>query len=173
MSKRFLSHGMIAAFLAVLSSHFSADAEAQEGGNSKVRFDAHLNLGWYRAFGLGMRADIPVVKEGLVSGVADDLAISLGGDLYWFYDNSKYNRDDGWGLSIPVVAQWNFYINDKWSVFPELGLAVHLGPYVDDYYWGSPITLAIGLGGRYHFSSRNALLLRLAWPGGLQFGITF
>jgi hypothetical protein len=35
------------------------------------------------------------------------------------------------------------------------------------------LKLLVAFGGRYHWSRRNALVLRLSWPFGLQVGITF
>jgi hypothetical protein len=31
----------------------------------------------------------------------------------------------------------------------------------------------LAAGGRYHWSRRNAIVMRLSWPFGLQVGITF
>jgi hypothetical protein len=31
----------------------------------------------------------------------------------------------------------------------------------------------LAVGGRYHWSDRNSLVLRIGWPIGVQFGVTF
>jgi hypothetical protein len=103
------------------------------------------------------------VKDGLLTSARDDLAISPGVDLLF---------DDGnvW-VGVPIALQWNFYINQVWSVFPELGLALLFGEHHRKNDVAVDFLLAVG--GRYHFSSRNALVLRIGWPIGLQFGVTF
>ena len=128
-----------------------------------VRPEVHLDLGWHADIGFGVRVDIPIVPDGLLTSARDDLAISPGADLLF---------DDGrvW-VGIPIAVQWNFYINQDWSVFPELGLALLFGEHHRKNDVAVDFLLAIG--GRYHFSSRNALVLRIGWPIGLQFGITF
>ncbi len=154
------------AVLVAASTALPAAADPQ-GSHSDVRFDAHLDLGWYYNFGVGFRVDIPIVPGGIVDGADDDLRISPGAELFWFYRRNH----DGFGV-IPLVAlQWNFYIDD-WSVFPELGIAFWWGPD-RDYYWRSFAAPFLGIGARYHFSARNALLMRINWPAGFQIGITF
>lgn len=127
-----------------------------------VRPEVHLDLGYHADIGLGVRVDIPIVPEGLLQSVNDDLAVTVGADLLF---------DDGevW-VGIPVGLQWNFYIKREWSVFPELGLALLFGEGHHDDVGVEPL---LAVGGRYHFSARNALVLRIGWPIGLQFGITF
>jgi hypothetical protein len=98
-----------------------------------------------------------------VDSARDDLTISPGADLL-------FNDGDVW-FAVPVALQWNFYINQLWSVFPEMGLALLFGHHHHKHDVAVDFLLAVG--GRYHFSSRNALVLRIGWPIGLQFGITF
>jgi len=170
------------AILLVLVLGWAGAAVAQEGeggdggggdrgGGSprdSVTFDAHVDLGWYSSFGVGFRADITIVPNGIIDEVDDDLAISPGAELFWFYHDDY----DGVGL-IPLVAlQWNFYVSDDWSVFPELGVALLFAPN-RNRFWRTFVAPFLGFGARYHFNERNALLLRLSWPAGLQVGITF
>ena len=132
-----------------------------------VRPEAHVNLGYHADLGIGVRIDIPIVPEGLLLNARDDLAISPGFDLLF---------DDGdlW-IGIPVALQWNFYLSGEWSLFPEIGFALLLGEHHRgrgrDHDLGVDFLLAVG--GRWHFSERNALVLRVGWPIGVQFGITF
>ncbi|HKU40830.1 MAG TPA: hypothetical protein VJR89_21865 [Polyangiales bacterium] len=140
---------------------WSTPARAQIEG---VRPEVHLDLGYHADIGFGVRVDIPIVPEGLLQTARDDLAITLGGDLLF---------DDGevW-VGIPVGLQWNFYIEQKWSVFPELGIALLFG---EGHHHGDDVDVEplLAVGGRYHFNTRNALVLRVGWPIGIQFGITF
>jgi hypothetical protein len=179
----------------------SSLAEAQErrvlrGGNAPkiqgVRFDVHLDLGW-DDFGVGFRVDIPVVPDGFLrsSRVEDEFVISPGLDVMFFdWDDDHYDRcnddfdDDDIGIWPVVVAQWNIYLNDKWSVFPELGIAfMFLDSWDDDWEFRRggwvcddddfDVTAAVSFGARYHFTRRLSLLMRVNWPAGLQIGLTF
>jgi len=156
------------AFLALglfLTASTSAEAQAPHSG---VSFDVHLDLGYYGNLGAGFRADIPVVADGIIDGVDDDLRLSLGAEMFWFYHR------DGDGLGVfPIFAlQWNFFLSSEWSVFPELGAALLFAPNRNRFF-RTFLAPYLGLGARYHFGRRNALLLRVGWPGGLQIGITF
>ncbi len=133
-----------------------ATAEAQIQG---VRPEGHLNLGFHGDVGVGFRIDIPLVPQGLLDTVNDELAVSPGAELL-FGGNDV-------AIGVPVALQWNFYLTRDWSVFPELGLALF---FHDDH---ADLDLLVALGGRYHMSARNALFLRIGWPLGLQFGVTF
>jgi hypothetical protein len=141
---------------ALLLPLWSEAASAQIQG---VRPEGHLNLGFHGDVGLGFRVDIPIVPSGLLDTANDELALSPGADLSF--------GGDSVGVGIPVALQWNFYLTRDWSVFPELGLAVF---FSDD---DADFDILVALGARYHMSLRNALFLRIGWPFGLQFGVTF
>jgi len=165
-------HGLAALALpmaAVVSLLLSpAAARAQEDTrHTSVRFDVHLDVGWYKDIGAGFRIDIPIVPEGLLLEANDDLSLSLGAEIFWFYGAS-----DGLGVFPIIALQWNFYVGDRWSVFPELGAALLFAPN-RNRFWRTFIAPFVGLGARYHFNERNALLLRVNWPAGLQIGLTF
>lgn len=138
-----------------------------------ARFDVHANLGGYGSFGAGFRVDLPLLREGFIQNTDDEFALSIGADGFFvsFYDDYY----DGGPYVIPsIVAQWNFYIGDQWSVFPEAGLSIWIGD--SDYlrrgrgFYAAP---NFALGARYHFTQRNAVLVRLGTPTGFQLGLTF
>ena len=140
---------------------------------NKVRFDVHADLGGYASVGAGFRADIGILPNGLLAKADDELAISLGADV--FFANLYQDYYDGGPYIAPVaVAQWSFFLGPDWSIFPEAGISFYVGD-PDFLPRGLPVyaTLALGFGARYHFSSRNALLLRVSRPAGLQIGVTF
>jgi hypothetical protein len=130
-----------------------------------VRPEVHLDLGFRADLGFGVRIDIPIVPEGLLLSAKDELAISPGADLLF---------DDGevW-VGIPIALQWNFYLERAWSVFPELGVALLAGHHHHDHHDNVGVDFLLAVGGRYHWSDRNALVLRIGWPIGVQFGVTF
>jgi hypothetical protein len=136
--------------MAMLGSAATAEAQAHRGRKDGVRVDLHLDLGWYQAFGLGFRVDIPIVKDGLIDSANDELSLSPGAELYfWDYQTTFL------GIWPILALQWNFYVGREWSVFPELGLGFFLGET------------------RHHFSDANSFLMRISFPAGLQLGITF
>ncbi len=156
------------AALAVAFACLVPGRASAQGGPPGVRFDLHGSFGWYADFGLGFRVDIPIVPDGILDGVNDDLALSLGAEALYFY----HPNATGIGVWPLLLMQWNFYLNDRWSIFPEVGLAFLFGPDRNRYWqtFAAPIGM---FGVRYRFSTRNALLLRVGWPAGAQIGITF
>jgi hypothetical protein len=147
---------------------WSAPSAAQESVMiDGVRPELHVGLGWGAELGVGARVDIPIVPRGFVDDVHDEFALSPGADVFF---------DDGVGVAALLAAQWNFYLRPEWSVFPELGLALIFGDHDrgrgndDDDVRLRPL---FAVGGRYHWSRRNALVLRVGWPLGIQVGVTF
>lgn len=161
-------------YLSILFGSASEAAEITDNHIRGARFDAHANFGGYGSIGGGVRIDLPILGEGILENVDDELAISPGLDIF----GPTFYRDyyGGGPYLIPsAVMQWNFYVAPRWSVFPEAGLALYVGDadYLRRGNSGVYAALALGVGGRYHFSDRNALLLRVATPTGLQLGATF
>jgi len=149
-------------------SDFQED-ESTEAAHESVRFDLHAGFTYYLAAGLGLRLDLPVVPEGLIVGTDEDVRIGLGVEAFWFFDEPG-------GIAIwPLLAfQWNFYLNERWSIFPELGgILMFMDKDERGKFWKTFIAPLAGFGVRYHFNEHNALLFRLNWPAGLQIGLTF
>lgn len=140
-----------------------------------VRVEAHGSVSSYGVVGGGARAEFAIVPDGFIGGdVHDELALSLGAD--GFFVNVNPTWYEGGMYVVPIAAlQWNFYLGQDWSIFPEAGLAFHVS--ADDAVWPGHrdvfATPDVGIGARYHFADRNALLLRASTPGGLQVGLTF
>lgn len=150
------------AVMSAAMAFFAAPAAAQIRG---VRPEGHLNLTRGVDLGLGARLDIPIVPQGFIDSTNDELAISPGID-FLIGDNHSW-------VAVPVVMQWNFYLEREWSIFPELGLAFLFGKHHKKGNDSLALDLAIAFGGRYHFNDRNSLVMRLGWPIFLQFGMTF
>ncbi len=160
----------------------AADAQRRRGRNhiDGVRADIHLDAGYYGGAGVGFRIDIPIVPNGVLRNVDDEMSISPGADLFVFRYWGHYR--DELTLLPQVLWQWTFYLSDKWSIFPEAGVGIWFGNHGHhyhrhdrydqnhDHYWVDPI---VGFGARYHFGSRVALLMRASWPVGLQIGLNF
>lgn len=154
--------GLLAGALVAVGA---APAEAQEAEHPDVAFDAHLAAGWSEDLGIGFRADVPVLSEGIIAGTDDDLRVSLGADLVWFFNH------EGFGLYPVVALQWNFYLSPEWSIFPEVGMVLLFGER--EHNWRTFVAPTVGFGVRWHWNESNALLIRLTWPTGLQLGIVF
>lgn len=187
----------IVSVLAVLALSNTSVAQAQSELRARgrdhriqgIRVDVHGNMAYYGAIGAGFRLDIPIVPRGFLhsSRVEDELAISPGLDLF-FFAFSRYCYNDGagsrrcsdhtgFGIWPVVMAQWNLYLSRSWSVFPELGVAFIINDHnyrgVRDRHADFYAVPAASIGARWHFSQRNALLLRLSYPAGFQIGLTF
>lgn len=147
-----------------------------------MRGDVHGSVDAYSVLGVGARGEFAIVPNGFLSGRArDELALSFGAELFLAPTGIGWNYYSGGAYAIPIAAaQWNFYLGEHWSVFPEFGVAVRVdfeqsgwtdrqGSY---HGWIYP-QLDAGFGARYHFDGRVALLMRASTPGGLQFGVVF
>ena len=141
--------------------------------------------GW----GAGFRGAVEIVKDGFIPKLNDSIAIGFGLD---------YLRYDGWqgprGLCqeftsgpsgtricvrasdsidhvdyfyVPVVMQWSFWLHRNWSVFGEPGLAFYVQEGDFDF---QPVVLYAG--GRYHFTDRITLTMRLGYPT-FSLGVSF
>jgi hypothetical protein len=139
-----------------------------------VRGEFHGTVSPFSVFGVGGRAEFAVVPDGFIGGdVQDELALSLGADAFFAQLNTTYYS--GGAYFVPIAAlQWNFYVGD-WSIFPEAGVVFYVSADGNGWNGHEPVYLGpdLGIGFRYHFASRNALLVRASSPGGLQVGLTF
>ena len=103
---------------------------------------------WHGNLGAGLRATIPLVANGPLPAVNNNVGIGFGADFFVF---------NGGALFVPIVGQWNFFLLSHFSLFGEAGLGLTFGGlhYVDPIF---------GVGGRYHVSDRIALTVRLEYP---------
>ncbi len=108
--------------------------------------------------GAGFRWTIELVDNGFIPSINNTVGVGFGVDI---------TRDT---LRIPIVMQWNFFLSNRWSVFGEPGAAIivydsNRTPTALDYF-------AFYAGGRWHFSERVTLALRLGKPA-LSAGLSF
>jgi hypothetical protein len=146
-----------------------------EYANYPIEIEPHLTFGpdnVYGAsgFGGGLRVSIPVVG-GYLGNVADNLAISFGGDLV-HYDNCYSDACGANYVLLPLAAQWNIFVVRRVSLFVEGGAYIYKG-FLDGCGPGdgpcSPpsdfgLLPTIALGARVHFSPGAALTARLGYP---------
>lgn len=194
---------ILAFLLAVSASLITTNAYAQikqPGAHEQysVELEPHLVVQWVEepwwddeGFGLGFHASFPVIDNGPVTTINNNLAISVGLDWANFDDPCRYGNirlDDDCSANdfwLPVVVQWNFFFSDLISAFPELGLAIQHSRYDNDvvcrrgndyYVCGddsdTDLELALWLGVRFHVASGFAITLRLGTPS-LLLGASF
>jgi hypothetical protein len=163
-----------------------------------VELEPHLALGLFNppgwgegtGLGLGFRGSVEVVKNGFIPKLNNSVAIGFGLD-YLRYDGWRGRRGycedlvsgpagvpicrrisgGGYGdvdyFFVPVVMQWNFWLHRRWSVFGEPGVAL----YVEDGdVKFDPFVFYAG--GRFHFTDRIALTMRLGYPT-FSLGVSF
>lgn len=155
-------------------------ARIREGARPEhsMRLEAHGTVAWHGSFGVGGRFEIPIVKEGFIDGVDDELALSPGFDLLFAHVGDQASTV----IPIALVAvQWSFWLSQSWSVFGEAGLATvfaNWGPYhhrhqFHDEHGHAFFAPLLSLGGRLHLGDAFALAMRVSWPTGGQVGVVF
>ncbi len=145
-------------------------------GNRPYQLDVHSGLLWYGiGFAAGARFGIPLVHNGFVSTIDNAVYLNFGAEFYYLDTDDGLNRHYGAGFGIPVTLHWEFYFNDTWSAFAEVGFQIFFHPryfetgnfYVDAGAW----VIAM-VGGSLHFSEAVALTLRVGNPY-VAVGLTF
>jgi hypothetical protein len=105
-------------------------------------------------FGVGFRGTVHIAN-GFVPSINDSVGVGFGFDV----------GTNGHVL-VPVVMQWNFWLSTHWSVFGEPGFAFGSGDR------GTFLWPAFYAGGRFHFTDRIALTMRLGYPD-FSLGVSF
>ncbi len=149
--------------------------------------------------GVGFRASLPILRTGFVKSINDSVAIGFGADALWYFGRGDGtnravcratapgpsgttvcvdaslpggSRSSWFYVHAPVVLQWSFWLTDRWSVFGEPGLTFTLAPPDDAGARQVRLSPAFYVGGRYLFSPRSAVTLRLGYPT-ISIGVSF
>jgi hypothetical protein len=157
-----------------------------------VELEPHFVLQWTytdwdnSGLGVGMRASIPVMDNGPITTINNNIAIGFGFD--WAHvDGTGCNLEFGYRIApagwhcggnhfwFPIVGQWNFFFTPVVSAFGELGLAIHHSSYetgcsdpglacnrFSNTY--TEVTPAFTVGPRFTLSNTFALTLRIGIP---------
>lgn len=165
--------------LPAASAH-AQQARIREGNrpDHSFRLDVHGNATWWGSFGAGLRFEIPIVPDGFIAGVDDELALSPGFELLFIHAGAQASQAAPITL---MTVQWSFWLSEMWSVFAEVGGALifaNWGPvhHRHRFYDGHTdvgFTPVFNIGGRLHLSPTIALLMRVGWPMGGEFGVVF
>jgi hypothetical protein len=105
--------------------------------------------------GVGFRGTVSVLKNGFIKSINNSIGVTFGLD---YADK---------GVWIPVAMQWNFWLSRNWSVFGEPGITFRADGQHDHVAW-----LGLWAGGRFHFTDRITLTLRVGTPT-LSVGVSF
>ena len=154
-------------------------------GTRPFQLEFHGGLAWYGfGFAGGARFGIPLLQNGFIPSLDNAVYLNFGVDAYFVDEPGCRVRGggvctyDGYGFAMgfPVALHWEFYFNDMWSAFAEIGFQVFLPPSLFRGY-GADYTNHIGqwvvaaVGGSLHLGDVVALTLRVGNPY-ISFGIT-
>lgn len=165
----------LAGAIALAATHGRAETIVKQPGDHyryAVEFEPHLLLGWANidannplprnidfnhnaGFGPGMRLSIPLVDNGFVKTINNNVALGVGVDWAHYGTNSDV-------LWFPVVMQWNFFLTDVITVFGEPGVAIRTisGNNRTDWH----VDGVLQLGAKFMFSRNVGLTLRAGYP---------
>lgn len=176
------------------STALADDTVKHEGDHPEyhVELEPHGVFGPYHrlasdiGFGAGIRATIPIVQNGFIPSLNNNVGISFGLDFMHYSGTCGYFAGrgafvnyncDGNELMFPVTLQWNFFVARNWSVGGEPGIYIYHwffdnyctannvpGYYCNDYPSATSVDAAFFLVGRYHFSEKASLTMRVGYP---------
>ena len=160
----------------VLSASASVRAESivkQPGNHPRyvLELEPHLLIGWanvdtndpfprrfdlnnHAGFGPGLRISIPLVDNGFVKTINNNVALGLGFDWAHYGTNSDV-------LWFPAVMQWNFFLTDVITVFGEPGIALRNASHRNSNW---SIDGVLQLGAKFMFGRTVGLTLRAGYP---------
>lgn len=185
---------LAAAFAALTALSTPQAAHAQSGhvdinrpfsGQRPFQLDIHAGFTWWGwGFASGARFGIPIVQNGFIPSLNNAVYINFGIDAYYLRwwggpgGCGPGNNCYGFGLGFPVTLHWEFYFNDNWSAFVELGAQLFISPWVfnggDFGIYGDEAGLWFvgAVGGSFHVNEWFLLTLRVGTPY-VSFGLTF
>jgi hypothetical protein len=133
---------------------------------------------WEDGIAIGLRASIPVLEDGPVQSIENNLAVTFGLDWAHFDGDCLYDgqpldcdEDDIW---VPVAAQWNIFVTDRISMFPEVGFgfrnATRSADTCDDPQCDESdfeLHFVFWLGARFWVADPVAIVVRIGTPSVL------
>ena len=150
------------------ASRASADESVikNPGDHPAYTFEAepHALIGYGLPFrnggevGIGFRGTVIVADRGFIPSINNSVGVTFGADVFLAHGE----------VLLPVAMQWNFWLTTHWSVFGEPGLALAVNRENDR----SLLHPIFNAGGRYHFTDKIALTLRIGYPS-ISVGASF
>ena len=173
---RFAWFGMAVGAATLTSRLARADSIIEQPGNHPkyaIEVEPHLLLGWGNidtndpfprridlannaGFGPGLRLSIPLVENGFVQKINNNVALGFGVD--W----AHYGGPGSDVLWFPVVMQWNFFATEIIAFFGEPGGAFR---YVSSHGHSElHVDGVLQLGAKFMFSRYIGLTVRTGYP---------
>jgi len=164
----------------------SAEAQARNWdinrphtGGRPFQLDIHGGFTWW-GYGAatGVRFGIPLVDNGFIGSLNNAVYLNFGADFYWirWRERPGNNWDYNVGFGFPVTLHWEFYFNETWSAFAEIGAQFFLHPQWlngGDFDWREPGAWFVWtVGGTWHINQNFGLTVRIGSPY-VAFGLTF
>jgi len=152
----------------------SVDIRTPHQGGRPLQLDFHAGFTWSGVgFASGVRFGIPIVDNGFIDSLNNAVYLNFGADFYWVRWRFRGGPgNDDWeysyGFGFPVTLHWEFYFNESWSAFAELGGQLFLHPRwlqgegFDVYDWGYWFIGAVG--GHWHINDVFLLTVRVGSP---------
>lgn len=153
--------------LLALAAPAAAQAPGRRDPLMPIRLDGHLAVTWDGAFGLGARADLPLISGTFRYSGRDELALSLGADVTFVSFAGERAME---GLPTALL-QWCLGVSERFVFAPELGLVARITK--DDDGLDVQLRPNVGFGARYFVHRSFGLAVRLGWPIGLSVGAVF
>lgn len=193
-----MATGLVVAATSTTAVAQSTIYHPDDRANYHVELEPHLLAGLFdppgegtgSGYGAGARVSFELVRNGFVKTINNSVALGVGLDFLHYSGSayaypgtctqwttgasgrpvcvevSQYGGSSNYAF-IPVVLQWNFWLTRQWSVFGEPGLALY---YYDYRTMSAAPTLY--LGGRFHFTDKVALTMRIGYPT-FSLGVSF
>jgi hypothetical protein len=195
---------LVAAGLSIVGASFTtrtahAQSQIRDPGDHphySVDLEPHLVVEWddtesdtnytdSEEFGLGLRASIPVIDNGPVRSINNNLAVGFGLDWAHFSGDcgGPFFRGQPIGFNcsadhflVPVVAQWNFFFTPVVGAFAELGFAFeHASTHAscdtgivdidcEETHSDNNVIPVFAIGPRFTLSNSFAITIRVGYP---------
>lgn len=156
------------------------DRSPQERDNMISIFVGLPYRGYGFGPGVGGRFLLPIVKDGFISALNDEIALEFGADLSFLFGYTGFRGTVLLSpvLGIPVEALWNFHLTNKFAVYAKVGLVLELG--FANYYgylgyapgFGVALWPIGGVGLMFKVSDKIVLRAEAGYPW-LKIGIGF
>jgi len=131
--------------------------------------DVGYGFGYATGFGVSGRYQFILVPDGLIDSpkVRDEFGLEVGLDFFhvgWSLGNSSYSYNE----FTPVVgAVWNFWLSDKFALYPKIDLGYHIGTVSATVGGQSVDASAISFSALY-FQGTGGLVYRVSDAIGLR-----
>lgn len=177
-----LALGVLAPAAVAEAQSSSVAIDRPHQGSRPFQLDVHGGFTWWGVgAATGVRFGIPLVDNGFVSEINNAVYLNFGFDFYWVrwrFVSSMGNHywEYNYGFGFPVALHWEFYFNENWSAFAEIGGQLFIHPAwieTGNFDWREPGAWFIWtVGGSFHISDFFLLTLRIGSPY-IAFGVTF